>query len=872
MTSSQVRNAFLEFFREKGHVIVPSSPLVPHGDPTLLLTNAGMVQMKPYFMGEFEPPGKRLTSAQKCFRTTDIDSVGNERSLTFFEMLGNFSVGDYFKEGAISFAWELVTQRFAFAPERIWVSIYPEDDEAFELWRKIAGIPEQRLVRLEDNWWGPAGESGPCGPDSELYWDRGPEFGCGKPSCMPGCDCARFLEFWNLVFMQYYQDENKVRTPLPKKHIDTGLGLERAAMLLQGGQSVYDTDLFSPIIRREEDLTGSRYGTNPNRDFSLRVIADHSRAMTFLIADGVLPSNEGRGYILRRVIRRAVRHGKLLGQERPFLNETVKVVVSAMKEAYPELAQREDFIYRVVSLEEARFNQTLSVGLGVLDTLVGDVVAKGEATIPGELVFRLYDTYGFPKELTQEVAAEHGLTIDQAGFEDAMRRQRERARAAAKFGLAPRERQAVYEQLPVQETTFVGHDKLDVDTYVVGLVAEGRVVEKVGEGQEVDIVLQQTPFYPEGGGQVGDAGIITGEAGRARVVDTQRPLPATILHQARVEEGYLEVGHLVHARVDAERRLDTARHHTATHLLHKALRDVLGSHAQQSGSLVAPDRLRFDFAHLGPMSKEELARVEGIVQEKVREDMSVKESHIRFAEAKAADVVALFGEKYGEIVRMISIDQYSRELCGGTHLSRTGQIGTFLIVGESGIGAGLRRIEALAGRAADELVRSQRDLLDRLAQRLQSTNVEERVEALLADTQELKREVDRLYRSLAGREIEVLLARAREVDGTKVLSAEVRASSMDMLREMGDSLRARLGRSVIVLGAIIGERPSFVVMAAPETNVHAGQLAKRVASVVGGSGGGRPDVAQGGGKDATKMQDALQIVWPFVEQSHKGRD
>ena len=869
MASDEVRRTFLEYFRENGHLIVPSSPLIPHGDPTLLLTNAGMVQMKPYFLGEEQPPSPRLTSAQKCFRTVDIDIVGNERTLTFFEMLGNFSVGDYFKEGAIKFAWELSTKRFNIPADRIWVSIYPDDDEAYALWKKIAGLPAERLVRLDDNWWGPAGETGPCGPDSELYYDRGPELGCGKPDCGPGCDCARFLEFWNLVFMQFYQDENKVRTPLPRKHIDTGMGLERMSMLLQGRSSVYETDLFRPIIARGEELVGARYGVDGKIDFSLRVLADHSRAATFLIADGVLPSNEGRGYILRRVLRRAVRHGRMMGLDRPFLSETAEVVIDKMGAAYPELVDRRDFILKVIRVEESRFNQTLNVGLGVLSDVIADLRARGAREVPGEEAFRLYDTYGFPKELTAEVARENGLSVDFTGFEKAMERQRELARSAAKFGLGPKQAIEVYEQLAVGETTFIGHDVLETNTRVVGIIVGGQSVEKAAAGQEIEILLQQTPFYPEGGGQIGDTGWITGEGGKIHVLDTQRPLPLLISHRGVVSEGYVEVGDLVHAEVDGERRWDTARHHTSTHLLHKALREVLGPHATQSGSFVGPDRLRFDFAHLTAVSRDELAEVERIVSEKIRANLEVSTTIASYAEATAAGAVALFGEKYGETVRMVSIDSYSRELCGGTHVSRTGDIGTFVIIGESSIGAGLRRIEALAGRAADAYLAEQRAILDRLSRRLDSRRVEERVESLLGEIQDLRREVVQLRRALSARQVDSLVAKAQEVDGVKVVAAQVPVPSVDALREMGDLLKAKLGPSVVVLGTVIADKPSFVAMVSPNVNVHAGNLVKQVAAVVGGGGGGRPDVAQAGGKDPTKIGDALDRVKALVKEALK---
>ena len=870
MTSAEVRKMFLEFFEEKGHTVVPSSSLIPESDPTLLLTSAGMVQMKPYFMGEATPPIGRLASAQKCFRTTDIDSVGNERSLTFFEMMGNFSVGDYFKREAIVFAWELVTERFKFPADKIWVTVHPTDDEAAELWQEVVNMPPERIIRLEENWWGPAGETGPCGPDSELYLDRGPERGCGRPDCGPGCDCERFLEFWNLVFMQYYQDERGVRTPLAKKNIDTGLGLERTAMLLQGKSSVYETDLFVPIMEQAAELAGIKVGQSSKTDFSLRVIADHSRAVAFLIADGVLPSNEGRGYILRRVLRRAVRHGRLLGLERPFLADTVDKVIHLMSEAYPELALRRDFMLRIARQEEAKFNNTLTTGLNVLDGVIREVKARGETVIPGELVFRLYDTFGFPKELTAELAAEQGLAIDLPSFEEAMERQRERARAAHKFTLALKPSVEVYQDLGPIQSEFVGYTQLAVDTEVVGIVSAERVVQSAQVGQDVEIVLRQTPFYPEAGGQTGDAGSITGSTGRAEVSDTQRLANGLIVHVARVTEGSIEVGDEVRAEVDHDRRLAIARHHTATHLLHKALRETLGTHVQQSGSLVEPNRLRFDFSHSAAVSDEELRKVQSLVNGYVRDDLQVSVQITTYPEAIKAGAIALFGEKYGEQVRLVSVEGCSRELCGGTHVNHTGQIGAFFITEETSIGAGLRRIEAVAGAAAVDYAADRMDELQRIARRLPSGNVVERVETLLAELQTQKREIAELERTVAAGQVAALVEQAKPIDGVNVLAAQVKAPSIERLREMGDSLRVRLQPSVIVLATVIDEKPSFIAMVSPGVNVHAGQLVREVAAVVGGGGGGRPDVAQAGGRDASKVGEALSLVPTLVKRAVKG--
>ena len=784
-------------------------------------------------------------------------------------MLGNFSVGDYFKRGAIEYAWELVTQRYRLPKDRIWVSVHPIDDEAPSLWKEIAGVPQERIVLLEDNWWGPVGNTGPCGPDSELYYDRGEEVGCGRPDCRPGCDCERFLEFWNLVFMQFFKDETGALTSLPKQNIDTGLGLERMAMLMQGVSSVYDTDLFQPIIRRTEELTGVRYGHDPKKDYSLRVIADHSRAITFLISDGVLPSNEGRGYILRRVLRRAVRHGRLLGFTRSFLGETVQVVISSMGDVYPELRQRRDAILSVADLEESRFHQTLSLGLRAVDELIEEAKREGWTELPGQSVFRLHDTYGFPQELTAELAMEEGLGIDQAGFEAAMERQREMARASARFGPSATEKADAYRALAAQgQTRFEGYERLEAATEIVGLIFNGNLVDGVYEGQEVEVVLRETPFYPEGGGQMGDRGWIGSDAGEAEVVDTQRPWEGLIVHAARVTRGSLNTGDTVEARVDRARRLATARHHTATHLLQRALRDVLGTHVAQSGSLVAPDRLRFDFSHFSALTEEQLVAVERQVNESIRANYRVAASITTYEEATRQGAMALFGEKYGEQVRMVTVEECGRELCGGTHVAATGEIGYFLILGESSIGSGLRRIEALAGAAAESYARERLYLQRRLESKLQTADLESKLDALLADLQSARREIAHLQRERTASEVENLLKRAVEVDGVRVLAAKVKAPNVEALRDLGDRLRSRLGPSVVVLGSVIDEHPSFVAMVSTGLNLHAGRLARELASVVGGGGGGRPDVAQAGGRDASKIDEALGMVERLV-QAHR---
>ncbi|MDO8673288.1 MAG: alanine--tRNA ligase [Dehalococcoidia bacterium] len=904
MTSDEIREAFLKFFEEKRHSRIPSSSLVPHGDPTLLLTNAGMVQIKPYFLGEATPPNTRLTSSQKCFRTTDIEKVGDSSHLTFFEMLGNFSVGDYFKREAINWAWEFVTQRLGLPSERLFTTVFTDDDEAYDLWREI-GVPAERIFRYgeaEGNWWGPAGETGPTGPCSEIHFDFGAESGCRKPGCGPSCDCDRFLELWNLVFMQYYQDEQKVRTPLPTRNIDTGMGLERLATLLQGMKSVYETDIFSPIIDQVSRLTGKTYGQEDNIDRAIRVVAEHSRSVTFLCGDGVIPGNEGRGYVLRRVLRRAVRFGRLLGLDRPFIGVIAEVVIDKMGHIYPELAANRNFILRVINIEEARFNLTLSTGLSLLDTIIQRVLSSGQPVIPGDEVFRLYDTYGFPKELTAEVAEEQGLSIDDIGFWTAMERQREMARSAAKFGLADKQMAERYEPLGIERTHFAGYERLIDRSPVRAIIVDGQATETAFVGQDVEIVLARTPFYAESGGQVADKGVIITTSGRIAVRDTQKPLPEVIVHIGRVEEGFVSVGEEAEATVDVERRLDIGRNHTATHLLHAALRDVLGPHVHQSGSLVTPDRFRFDFTHLAAVTRQELEQVESIVNQSVRQNLVVRTTLKSYAEAVAEGALAFFEDKYGEQVRMVEVYQpreecaladeadvpivggqtdqgsdkenmdapFSRELCGGTHLKRTGEIGAFFVVADTSIGAGARRIEALAGRGAERWARERISTLDAAARLLQvaPTEVPAKSAALLSEMADLRRQVEAAQRLALKREIDSLLAQAQSVDGVNVLSAKVPAQDVESMREMSDWIRDRLGSAVIVLGANLNGRPSFIATVTRDLvakGLHAGKIIQEVAKVAGGGGGGRPEMAQAGGKDADKLDDALKIVLQLVK-------
>ncbi len=872
MKSSDIRRAFIDFFAERGHVQVPSSSLIP-SDPTVLLTTAGMQQMVPFFLGLERPPANRLVSIQKCFRTVDIDEVGDESHLTFFEMLGNFSVGDYFKAEAISWAWELLTERFGIPAERWYPTVHPDDDFSYAYWRDVIGVPESRIYKLADNWWGPVGATGPNGPDSEIHYDRGEEFGCGRPECGPGCDCGRFLETWNLVFMEFFKEADGSQRPLPKKNIDTGMGLERISMILQGTGSVFETDLFYPILEEAAGLAGVRYKRDPRVDRSLRVIADHARGVTFLIGDGVFPGNEGRGYVLRRVLRRAIRHGRLLGLQQPFLGALADVVIELFGQQYPELVEKRDRIKRVIAHEEEHFSRTLAAGMARFDALVDQLKRAGETTIPGVEAFRLYDTYGFPLELTEELAREEGLGVDRAGFESALEQQRvvSRAGAATRFADTVRQRAELYARYSVQPTEFLGYSQLEAEATIVGILDLTRAIESAEAGQEIEVILDRTPFYGEAGGQVGDTGIIRTETGVADVLDTQRPTPELIVHRCLVREGFLQAGQRAEAAVDGERRAAIKRNHTATHLLHAALRRILGEHAQQAGSLVAPDRLRFDFTHLEALSQEQLRAVQSFVNEHVLRDEPVLAEYKPYREAIAEGAIALFGEKYGELVRVVSIPGVSMELCGGTHVSRTGEIGLFLITEESSVASGVRRIEAITGKRSAEFAWELLGVARTLSQQLHApiAQLPAEVEQLREELRQARRDSERLRAELASERAAHLVHQAIAVDGIKVLSARVDAPSVDVLRAIGDRLRERLGSGVVILGTSIDDRPTLIAMAtrdAVQRGVDAGKVIRAIAPIVGGRGGGRAELAQGGGSDPSRLEEALAAARTVIEQ------
>ena len=934
MTGDEIREAFLSFFEGKGHLRIPSSSLIPAGDPTLLLTNAGMVQLKPYFTGEMQPPGRRLTSSQKCFRTTDVGQVGDATHLTFFEMLGNFSVGDYFKEDAIRFAWEFVTDRLGLEPERIWASVFRDDDEAFELWTTRTGVPAERIRRFgeSDNFWGPAGSEGPCGPCSELHYDFGADKGCLLPNCGPNCEdklpgtgqtCDRFVELWNLVFMQFYQDAAGERTPLPAPNIDTGMGLERAAVILQGKRSIYETDVFEPLVNGAADLSGRTYGRDPDDDYALRVVAEHARSAAFLICDGVVPGNGGRNYVLRRVIRRAIRYGRKLGLEDAFLAQVAEVVIDRMGAAYPDLVERREFILRVMSLEEERFGQALRTGLPMLEdglvpfhlgltdatagvqdeaglraaveelaervggsagsaltqqaveAMVNSAAEKGLQTaiedasrrLSGAEAFVLYDTYGLPPELVEEIAQERGLEgIDWEGFEREMEAQRERAGASAERFGGEFDALRVYQELGVGETRFLGYETLKAQAVIVGLVVDGEQAERAEEGRQVEVLLSETPFYAELGGQVGDTGTITAGDSVMEVEDTQSPVAGHTVHRCRVASGSFTLGDSVEARVDAQRRASIARNHTATHLLHATLRHVLGFHVRQHGSLVAPDRLRFDFTHVSPLTREELLEVQRLANEKIRENVPVDWHETTYREAVAEGALAFFGDRYGDRVRVVEVangSAYSVEVCGGTHVARTGDIGFCHVVSETGIGSGLRRIEAVTGSSAEVLMLQQASELESAASLLQTApgDLVSRVEGLLSELDRANRRADTLERELLRRQVGEL--QRSDIQGVALVSGVLTVTSVDLLREAGDWLRNDIGSGIIILGAVLEGRPAMMAMATrdvAERGFDAGGLVREAAKAMGGGGGGRADLGQAGGRHPDKLPDAIRAA------------
>lgn len=872
MGLNEIRKRFLDFFESKDHYVESSYPLVPQNDKSLLLINAGMAPLKNYFTGAEKPPSVRMSTCQKCIRTGDIENVGyTSRHGTFFEMLGNFSFGDYFKEESIKWGWEFLTEHLGMEEEILWPSVYHEDDEAYDIWKDVVGVPEEKITRLgkEDNFW-EIGQ-GPCGPCSEIYVDRGEKYGCGHEDCKPGCDCDRFVEIWNHVFTQFEKTEAGEYVPLAKKNIDTGMGLERVACVMQGVDSIFEVDTIRAILDRVVEISGKAYGVDRMTDVSTRIITDHIRACSFLICDGVMPNNEGRGYVLRRLLRRAARHGKLLGIEGAFLTDLVDVVIELSGGAYPDLVKRHDYIKKILLIEEERFQQTIDQGLSILKDYIAELEAEGHKTLSGEHAFKLYDTYGFPLDLTKEILEEKEMNVDEEAFTKEMEDQRERARSARGAGDDLGWEDDAFSALSADVTSeFVGYDRVTESGEILALDVNGELVQEAKAGDKVRVILNRTPFYAEGGGQVGDHGEMTTSDSVVEITETKKGSNGTIVHHGLVKTGAIKVGENVMASVDHERRLDIARNHTATHLVHKALKMVLGDHVEQAGSLVGPDRMRFDFSHFQAMTTEEINIVESIVNEKVFMPHEVHTAQMSIDEAKAMGATALFGEKYGAEVRVVRVGEFSIELCGGTHLQNTSEVGLFKIVSESGIAAGVRRIEVITGRKVYEYINELDHKLHRVADELKASvhDVVDKACNLTTENKKLQKEMESLKAKAASESSAGLIDKALEINGFKLITEKLTGVDANTMRTMGDQIKDKLDKGVVVLASDLGEKVLFLVMVTEEAvkaGAHAGKLVGEVAKVTGGGGGGRPNMAQAGGKDASKIEDALKKAVEVVE-------
>lgn len=870
LTGNEIRERFLKFFEARGHLRLPSASLIPQDDPTLLLIGAGMAPFKPFFTGKMKPPSPRITTCQKCVRTGDIENVGRTaRHHTYFEMLGNFSFGDYFKKEVIPWSWEFITKELGIPADKLWITIHTEDDEAFDIWHNVVGVPEERIVRLEENFWEIG--SGPCGPCSEIHVDLGEERGCGKPTCAVGCDCDRFLEIWNLVFTQYNQNEDGTYSPLKNKNIDTGAGLERLASVIQGKPSNFETDLIFPIIEYAAKTAGVEYGKDKKVDVSLKVIADHARSMTFMIGDGILPSNEGRGYVLRRILRRAVRHGRLIGIDKMFLAGAVDVVVNMFGKFYTNLEEKREYIQKVIEMEETSFLRTLKQGSELLNEEIDKLKASGATVLDGATAFKLNDTFGFPWELTAEILAEQGMTMDKEGFDAALEVQRKMARDARddKTG-----RPVIY------NTRGLDIAALKVDEAAKGGIIlkmypahDAQPVENAGDGTEVAVICDVTAFHAEGGGQLGDIGRIAGPTGVMKVTNTKKLPDGAVIMVGTITEGAMATGDAVTFAVDNTRKNDIARNHTATHLLHAALKTVLGTHVNQAGSYVGPDRLRFDFSHFSQVTDEELKKVEALVNEEILAAKDVVIEELPIEEAKKRGAMALFGEKYGDIVRVVTVPGFSMEFCGGSHVSNTAQIGMFKIVSEASSGAGVRRIEAVTGHGAVAHVNAVEETLKGLAAELKCrvSDVPARLEALQAEYKAAQKKVEELAGQIAKAQVSNVTDQVRDIKGVPALVQRVDADSVDALRNLGDQMRDKVG-GVVVLAAVMGDKISILTMATKDAvakGAHAGNIVKAVAKVCGGGGGGRPDMAQAGGKDISKLDDALNAAWDIIADQIK---
>lgn len=864
---NELREMYLSFFEGKGHLRLPSFSLVPINDPSILLINAGMTPLKPYFSGLEKPPNKRVTTCQKCIRTPDIENVGKtSRHGTFFEMLGNFSFGDYFKKEAIPWAWEFMTKTLEIPEELLYVSIYEEDDEAFEIWNKDVGLPPEKIFRMgkEDNFWEHG--TGPCGPCSEIYFDRGPDKGCGKPDCTVGCECDRFIEVWNNVFTQFDKQEDGTYLPLKNKNIDTGMGLERLACVVQGVDNIFEVDAIRAILDEVCAKAGVEYGKDYKKDVSIRVITDHARSVTMMVSDGILPSNEGRGYVLRRLLRRAARHGRLLGIKDLFLAGIADKVIDCFGDAYPNLKEKQDYIRKVISLEEERFYATIDQGTSILEGYMEQARKDGSNTLTGEMVFKLHDTYGFPLDLTREIASEKVIAIDEEGFHQEMAKQKAKAREAFKS----REGSAWEKDLFAGTennvpTEFVGYEEYESEAKILYIIRDNTLVESAQQDDQVTLILDRTPFYAESGGQVGDTGIISNDSFKMEVTSCHKTSDDKYLHIGKVISGSVMVGDRIKASIDAEKRLATARNHTATHLLHKALKKILGDHVNQAGSLVTPERLRFDFTHFSSIEPEQLDMIEDQVNGKILENIPVSVEEMPVEEAKKAGAVALFGEKYKDTVRVVSVGAYSKELCGGTHLKSTGQAGLLKILGESGISAGVRRIEALTGFNAISYFRNREDMLKKAADAAKSTPEElhHKIENLSDEIKLLKKDIEQLNSKLLRSSLDSIIADAQEVKGFKVVAAKMGDMDMNALRNASDSIKDKLGSGVVILASSKDQKVNLIVSATPDavsSGVHSGQIIKEAAAACGGGGGGRPDMAQAGGKNPAGIDEALKIA------------
>jgi len=888
VTGNEIRKKFLDFFKERGHAIMPSASLIPHNDPSILWTSAGMVPFKPFFTGQADPESRRVATCQKCLRTPDIEEVGKTaRHHTFFEMLGNFSFDDYFKKEAITWAWEFVTEVLKLDKDKLWITVYIDDDEAFEIWNKDLNVPEQKIVRMgkNTNYWEIG--VGPCGPCSEIYFDLGEERSCGNPNCKVGCECDRFLEIWNLVFIQYFKDENGNYTPLKSKGVDTGMGLERIASVMQNVPTNFDTDLLKKTMDFVASIMGIKYGKNDKHDLALKIIADHTRAITFAIADGAIPSNEGRGYVIRRLIRRAVRFvytsitdnnssskNTLLAETLPCIHKIAGVVIEQMKDAYPELEEKRENIEKIIHLEENRFLKTLEQGTEVLNQLISESIRKDKSheVISGYDAFKLYDTYGFPLELTREIAAEHNLSVDEEGFKDALEEQRKRARNARQQTKYLTKEEEFYQRMKdkLKGTQFVGYNKLKTNAKILGIIKENQERQHADVDDEIEIILDTTPFYAESGGQVADIGRITSDDFEVEITAVYKPVEDFIVHAGKVKEGRVEIDSTASAEVECSRRCDIMRNHSAAHLLHKALKEILGNHVNQAGSLIEFNRFRFDFTHYAALNKEEIKKIENIVNDMILDNLPVEVIETTLDEAKSMGAVALFDEKYGNKVRVVKMGDFSIELCGGTHVTSTSEIGAFKIVSESSISSGVRRIEAITGRAVIEYLREKEEYILQISDALKAkpSEVIERIQSLQKNATELKKEIEIFKKETAKQQVSKLLDHVQNVKDVSVLAAVVSAGHKEDLREISDMIREKMGLGVIILGASIDKKASLLTVVTKDLvkrGLHAGKIIKELAEIVDGGGGGRPDMAQAGGKNPDNLQKAIESSYEIID-------